>query len=471
MTAIINWIKANWVIVALCSLMVVSLPTIYIIAGYWNSAVSAPMKARTKDLNEIKKVTYTTVEIQPLLPGMTAIKKEVTLNDRILEQYEKVRTQIKQDADAILQETIAINSDGKYVLLEGLFPEPAEQLKNDLPYRIHDEYISAHEQLLKKLNAGMPELPDDLSNQLDEYRTTYMRTQMNLEPNTASLSTDEEEQLKEAMTRRRMAIYSQTASEYSVFANLDVFNLDPWKEDIPPQERIRFDWQHEFWVNSDIVAAINRANTNSDGERTTLVGSPSSIVKQIISINMHELAPNINMVSTGLKDQDEDPFANQYENMGFSEGGVISGEISNMGKGGRRVVDPKKNTKKDKPKATFDDPTKVFVDEFSDSISGRISNSLYDIRIVDLQLIVDSERIMQIIDAFNSTNFMTVTGMNIETVNTYNDLQSGFYYGTDAVVQLDMTVETIWLRDWTTQYMSDSVKKWLGVPVDEEKDK
>ncbi|MBL1218788.1 MAG: hypothetical protein D8M59_15000 [Planctomycetes bacterium] len=471
MTLILNWIKANLIIVILCAAMVICLPTFYVLGEMMNKNLRSDIQKRADNqLSTLKGVEYATVEIDPLLPGAESVSEKVTLTDAVILEYERVRNQIKSDSEAIVAEALAVNQ--KPVMSDRIFPKPRDT-EAHLPFELHGMYLAAHDQLIRSANAGMPMLPEDVSFQLSEYRDTYLRTQLNVEPG-MQLKPSEEDQLEEAMTRRRMSLYSQTATEFAVYADSTVFVLADWKMETgrPPNERERFDWQHQLWVHTDLIDSISRANEipGGGGELATIVGQPSSVVKRILSITLQPLAFGVK--SGGSSGESEmmmgegDPaWGGEY---GFSEGGPVTGgkgggSSSRRGGGTRR---PEKPTPASKPKSDNTDPTKPLDRDYAQAISGRTTNGLYDVRRADVVLIVDSARFDRLIDAINSTNFMTVTNIEILRIEPREHLAQGFFYGNEPVVEAALEIETLWFRDWTTQWMSDDVKEWLGIPVE-----
>ena len=69
------------------------------------------------------------------------------------------------------------------------------------------------------------------------------------------------------------------------------------------------------------------------------------------------------------------------------------------------------------------------------------------------------------IDAIGKVNFMTVLDLDLQSVDIWEELQQGYYYGEDHVVRVSMTIETVWLRSWVAPLMPDPVKETLGVPL------
>ena len=69
-------------------------------------------------------------------------------------------------------------------------------------------------------------------------------------------------------------------------------------------------------------------------------------------------------------------------------------------------------------------------------------------------------------EQLRQTNFMTVIDMQYTDVDEYNALASGYVYGQDDVVELQLVIETLWFRSWTTELMPQMVRDALAVPSD-----
>jgi hypothetical protein len=80
-----------------------------------------------------------------------------------------------------------------------------------------------------------------------------------------------------------------------------------------------------------------------------------------------------------------------------------------------------------------------------------------------MELVVDTQRLPEVLDAICSYNFFTVTSMRLSAVDPFDDVQSGFFYGSAPVTKVSLTIETVWLREWTMQYMPPQIKEALGI--------
>ena len=103
---------------------------------------------------------------------------------------------------------------------------------------------------------------------------------------------------------------------------------------------------------------------------------------------------------------------------------------------------------------------------FDVSLSGRISNALYDVVNIHINLIVETRAIPDILDAFAKQNFMNVIDLSITPADAFDAIREGYFYGGENVANLELTLDTIWLRSWTKTFMPDVVKASLGIPLD-----
>jgi hypothetical protein len=98
------------------------------------------------------------------------------------------------------------------------------------------------------------------------------------------------------------------------------------------------------------------------------------------------------------------------------------------------------------------------------SITGRQSgggNGLYDIRNAKMSVIVSSAKLPQFFDAISRTNFMSVTGLYVEDVDEWAELENGYYYGSEHVVRAVVDIETVWLRSWMSPLMPPDIRNLL----------
>jgi hypothetical protein len=400
------WVKANGAIVALCAVIVVVLPVSYIGSSMWNKRIRGSRENEVNkamlDLNALR-ISYV---LPAALPGGTATTQVLDApNQRMTEFFREHRKKLEEQVVQVVEAAQRVNQADHRPLIDGLFPQPANRHKTlDLAEALvgKEGRPSAYETLLKSINAGGPADPVQLQSALDEYRMQRIENVQQL-TNRENLTEQEQAELRRELGTLRLGYYQRRAQEISVYAGPESLPADIPKAipSPPPTVDTCFVWQFDYWMIADLLRAIDNANT-IDGQR---VGVERALVKRIESMKLDPLIPARTVQQTESPD------------------GPPPGPRNRL--------------------------------------TGRGGNPLYDVRNADLTLLVSSARLGELINAFSRTNFMTVIGLEFEDVDSWAHLEDGYYYGPDHVVRVRITVETVWLRNWTTPLMPPAIRRAL----------
>lgn len=101
--------------------------------------------------------------------------------------------------------------------------------------------------------------------------------------------------------------------------------------------------------------------------------------------------------------------------------------------------------------------------DFGTSMTGRQSNALYDVRNVELEIVVETARLPKVINALAMENFITITDLALRPTSAFEAAEYGFMFGDRPVSLVRMQLETIWFRKWTSAWMPQDVRDALGV--------
>ena len=58
---------------------------------------------------------------------------------------------------------------------------------------------------------------------------------------------------------------------------------------------------------------------------------------------------------------------------------------------------------------------------------------------------------------------MTVIDLKLRPANAFDAARGGFIYGIEPVSFVDLTIETVWLREWTADAMPPDLRAMLGI--------
>ena len=84
--------------------------------------------------------------------------------------------------------------------------------------------------------------------------------------------------------------------------------------------------------------------------------------------------------------------------------------------------------------------------DLSYSLTGRRTNGVWDVRPVDILMVVETERLPEVIDELTRENFFTVLDVSLTPVDSFAALAEGCYYGSAPVSDVSLRLETVWFR-------------------------
>lgn len=454
MQKVTSWAKANWLIILSCVVLVAALVAGPLIGSRMSKGlqqrVSKEVEADNQALGR-DRIDYTVPD--PTSPGAALVTTSLTPHALHNQRFGELRERLQRETGGVWERARDHNKNGHELLIEGLFPKPSVADERVLPAQFAEAYIvRAHRQLLEEIGARMPPDPAAVMTELQNY---YNNQVMRIVENRAGneLSPEEQAELTEAMQNMRLGMYSQRASDSTVYADVSVFNL-PELPKVSPTLVQCWDWQVRYWIHQDIVRAVAKANEARSGDR----GVPGAVVKRLVNVLVEDRDAEAGG-SAPLDPYGSDPYG------GY--GGPDPYGSDPYGAGGAD------------PYATGGDPAaagaaeagpEIAPRDYGVSVTGRTSaagsqNKHYDVRYVNVQAIVSSERLPMFLDAIAQTNFMTVVDMDLATINPAEHLNAGFYYGRDPVVSVSLRIETLWFREWTKPLMPAQVRENRGIPA------
>jgi hypothetical protein len=412
MNAVLDWVKTNVFTVIFAVVMLVALVVLPIFSAGKNEKVREDAQERARMSTELAQLEKT----QLSLPG-SAESQQVLVNQRLLRRYEALVDLLREDAEQVRDEAIRHNCKDRDVLLPDLFPEPRVPGGRDvLPGRFYELLQRAYADLLAEVNAGSPPSADELREEV-ERREAQFRTQMLAKEVGDKLDPEEQVQLTEALSDTRLSACARVAEQIGIYASPEALDLPVWEQARTPDLAELFDWQWQYWCYQDLFRAFDAANHN----RPTVIQAP---VKRVVSMRWGSLAT---------------PSASS----GFDapKGGTSLG-IGGSARGRRGSPAPA-------PKPTGQAQSTGGPD-FSYSYTGRKSNALYDVRLVDVDLVIETTQIPAVLDAISRQNFITIIGLSMTPADPYQAVAEGYFYGAEPVSNVTLQLETLWLRAWTT---------------------
>lgn len=445
---ILAWIKQHPLIPVFSGVSVLALGLGWWFAGGVNASVRSDAEAQAAKLNELASIEKGSVNL--VVPGRPPVARTTVINQRILDEYASVTSGLREDAGRIVEGALARNRRDHAPIMANVFPQPkAERRRQTLAIDFHAQLVKAYEGLLRDAKAGSPPAAAEVIDQLMGRETNFIQTTLR-KSDREKLDPAELEDLKAELTKNRLALYGERASELAVYADLAAFEIPSSPEGkVAPSVDQMFDWQWRFWIARDVVAAVVEASEAANGGSLgTVLNSP---VKRIVSVRTLDSIPVSGGAAAG----------------GGSAGvsGGMSGFGGGEGMGGEGSTPPPAAPTGDEPPLgePVIDLGAAVQPAFDRVLTGRDDNAVYDIRRVEVRLVASTAELPLLFDALAKTNFITIVDVGIERADPFAAAQQGFIYGKDPVSSVRLELETVWLRSWTAPLMPARVREALGV--------
>lgn len=424
MKKVLPWIKSNIAVVIAMTLALVGAPLMLFFGTQWNSKVRAEVEQEvSKNVQDLDKLEVQ-VQIDPVSPADQPISLRTLPNDATIQAVSSILDARRSDSEAVVARAIEFNQRGRTLLIDGaapsekLFPEPSDDSSRiRLLNRLIALWPESHAELLKNSRAGVPPTIEEVTADLEESKARDAKRRLSGREE-QKLTPEEEAEVTKVLSDRRADLYRQRARQLTVYAEPGVFkSVKPWDSaSVLPIEQA-WEWQWLKWIHDDVMAAIVRANTDPAKGWLPVFEAP---VKRIESIEVKPL---------------ERPQQSGNEAAAAAPG----------------------------------DPAARLTPDYTKSLTGRSAwpdapNAVYDIRTVEMTVLVAADRLPVLLDAISKTNFMTVVGMKTTAAPAKSELAAGFDFGGDYLLRAELKIETVWLRSWTTPMMPKPVRAMLGIP-------
>ncbi|MEE9403796.1 MAG: hypothetical protein V3V20_02785 [Algisphaera sp.] len=470
MKSVIGWMKSNMMTVLSALLIILSVGFMGWIKFSKAPAMRASATQPQKDITRIRSLQGQMVTVPP--SNADDPPEEIaglTINQPIVDVMGEIYGGLNREADDIIKAALGINRAGHDLLVEALFPDtPA-----DMRFTAKNNYGKALQALMGNaeqaeslaqetgmsmpyLNAGMPLADDELSAFMGQRQAEATQTR-----DQSAMTEAEKRQMKVELQRELMNRLLEHAERFNIYGNARLGNSRNPNPDFPlevatlatspqsPEPAELWEGQLQLWIMEDLVQAIARANdvanerdhgVDEDGERieSSVLNAP---VKRLLRA---ELIPGY----VGL----------------HSAGGVgmLSSNATTRGSG---AYGPPKGGMTDQAREI------KLSDNFHYGPTGRGSNQIFDVRHARVHIHVDYQQLPTFFNAISQTNLMTVLDTHITALDVYGPEVLGAYYvyGAGDIVDAELIIETVWLRDWTKELMPDVVQQYVGLtgPSDE----
>lgn len=451
MKNVLAWIKSNIITMISGLMILVSVAVI----GWVFMHGGAIAEQASDDVGKIdsKIRSYSRVTV-PVPPAEVDAPPEditgVTINEATLKHLDQMYGKMSSEYEKIFAAAVQRNRRGHVLLVPGVLPTTnASHLRHEARVR----YRAAFERIFGPYEADTdePRLNADGPLNPEELQAEMRRVEEDFRPGgygagasaSANLTESDRKALRGQKAERAEEMLKERAQLIHLYAVPDIyspafpFQVGPWStaSGLPALQQI-WEGHLELWIQQDIAHAIAIANQVDQPDRSVI----EAPVKRLISIDV--VPGHVGLHTLGGMGQSAS-----------SRSGGGGGYRGATGAAGGAAPAKKGGSSPD---------SKLSVN-FHTGPTGRTSNAIYDVRHARMVVVVDFEQLPKLFDAIGQVNFMTVLDCRIRDVDEYEALREGFVYGKGDAVRVDMLIETIWLREWTTKLMPPQVLTYLGI--------
>ncbi len=453
---ILEWLKTNPLLLFCGVIILLSVGSFFWPTQYYSSAFHTQLEARDGEARQIQNFFNTPVDLPPVEPDDPPRTIKTIAKAKVTEKLTQIYTQMGAQHDDIFKIAVAENQKNHTLLVDGLFPEPGEE-GDMLPYTGRKAYTDSFARIYQQLDAGSAPDADEVKASMEHDEESYRAKA--LVGNTAPLTEPQKAELTKLQATNLLRLSMANAANHHLYADPVIlvtggahpmwkpgpFQVQDWaRRGTKPTQTELWAGQMDVWIQQDLCSAIAIANHVGDPSIKSLVECP---VKRLLSL---QVQPDY----IGLVRLPPPPPA--------------------------APGTPPALPAFPDDKTIRDQLNKRLVDNFTASATGRVTNYLYDVRGCSMSVIVESRRIPEFLNALGQVNFTTIVGMAMKDIDEFEALRSGYWYGDCDVVQLDLKLESIWLRNWTAGhfskedavhlnekenmgYMPDAVRVYLGL--------
>lgn len=417
---VLDWVKKNVFIVVFCLLIIAAPLTGWLVGSSLKDGVMKGLADKKSDLDALNALENTQVTLN--IPGREAINEKGLVNQKLIEIYGQKVEALRADAESVRVAALQHNSKGRDVLVAGVFPKPDDARRQTIHEQVYPAILDAFKKLLTQVRAGQPPARAQILEALQRRESQFIASTASGGKRTREgLSADDQRRLDEDLTKARKSMCADAARGISFYATLEAIGTPAPPASVPsagmPLDTM-FEWMWRYWISEDLLQALAAANQGAEN----VLSAP---VKRVVQFRVDPLR--------GAKSGDAAAPS--------AEGGAPAEAA-----GGGEALDPKAEVKLD----------------FAASITGRQTNQLYDVRTASLKLVVATSQVPAVVEALAKRNFITVTNLSLRPVDPFAAAREGYMYGVDPVSEVTMSLEMIYLREWTTAKMPEELKRRLG---------
>jgi|GEM_PF-2017149 len=436
----------KWWLQLLCGLLVVAAPvTAWLLLPALHQPVADEVAKRRQLHEGLAALERASVTVRRADGTSSEQTLPQGLNRAIIERLAAYNRSLGERSEASYLAAVRRNRGGHALApgLEAFLPEPVDpnaRKVNLLRESALPLLEAARDRMLQASRSGPAPVPAAVLEQVQRAEVEYLSGTLRKRSRGEVTDPDELRQLDGQLVDARKEFITQHA------LGLD-FYMDPWALRWPQLAAGReanaepsvsealdtlFEYQWRIWIVEDVLAAI--ASTQAAGSGSGARGPMTSPIKRVISLQVQPMA--------GVGGGEGDPGTP-------TDPGMTGGMADGSGGGGGPTGQPI-------------DPKAAIAPEPASSLTGLVSNQLFDVRTVTLRLVIDTVMLPVFVDQLARCNFIAVTNVSMRPADSFAAAREGYVYGTRPCSDVTLTLQSVWFRDWVTERMPASLRMALN---------
>ncbi len=439
---VLGWLRQRW-LPLLCGLIVLVAPLVaFLLLDAMHRPVQEEAKKRGEQFDKLSSLERASVTVR--LPDGSSRDESLPqgLNRAIIEKVAAYNRSLGELSAASYTRALERNR-GDHGLVAGLdaylpLPkDPNARKVNLLRESALPLLESARDRLLQASRAGQPPAPAAVLDQVQRAEVEYLAGTLRKRSRSEVTEPREIQDLNNHLIDARKELLTQHA------LGLD-FYLDPWaiswpafpsggegKAEPSMDQALSalFEYQWRLWLVEDVIAAIQAMNRPGSADASR--GPMTAPLKRVLQLAVQP-------IRAAASEQDA------QADTGMGGGESVEGDAGASPTG--EAIDPKA--------AVAADPAA--------SITGLVSNQLFDVRTATLRVVIETSALPAFVDQLARRNFMSVTDVSMRPADSYQAAREGYVYGVQPCSDVTLTLQSIWFREWVTERMPSSMRRTLN---------
>jgi hypothetical protein len=464
-------LKENLTLVICGAIVLLAAAFAWYAHGPMRDPLIADMNSRLNERSTIDQLAQTQLD----WPGATTPQHGPPTREMIKAREDLIKN-INAEQKKVLEESVKLNSQGRITangvpllpLVTGPKPEAGflpHSGVNAIPQAFKQDYLSQFKLATSLLAFGQPangrmqevELdsatPPDETKLKEEWDQNLQKRAGNPGMPGVGMQPDPKEQVNFERTR-----VLNKATELRMYLDPQAFQIRSWGlgAEAPNEQQI-FEAMVDSWLQGDVIKAINALNTRALGPSTKDISKAP--IKRLIHIAVGNSARG--KVGTAP--------TNPFTNNGMTPTIVPGGDTGDLfftsqtalSAVGMPVTGPPVNGG-----AAPAQPAAPNTVDPELSMTGHASGGDYDVVQMSIWMDIDPAYLNDFVDQLYRQNMgYTVLATRFRTVDPLERTSNGFMYGESQAIEVQLQVEAVLFRGWTTALMPDSIKNLLGIPL------